>query len=317
MRKILFIRLQNFRGVSLVELMIGLGLTSGLVLMDLQRQKNNQIVTRSQLATESVSGLRNSLRNWLRQGGTIENSFGWRVMAEDAPLNKVRIIAGTPTNFARESNDAVIDTNAITGIRLQGGVNILIQREVDGVRLIGPVDGTGIRSLDNSGWVYIRTMWIQDFQQYSERNTIIDDGGRDRMARLRRGTANLKVLIWRFTNMMENPGLNCVANNNCEREVITLPLDLRTFVNGDAAFGSTPGRGEIFDGTFGLQCGPTNSISTGDAFNCEGNQFFDVTEELCKVPIAAGSNERRPCAEDGSEPMSIGERLGRCCRFVQ
>ena len=295
------------RGVSLVELLVAMGLTSGLVLMDLERQQNTQVNTNRQMASESLVGVETDLRNWLRQEGTIEESFGNGVGAK-----RVLIHTGDPlpTVFDREAD---INGNlAITSIRIieEGSttpIEVLSQGSPQGssVLFLGHGEGGNIRSLDGRGWAYIRTMWIQEFQAYDEpsANTDGDDGSTPE-TELRRGSANLKVLIWKFTNLLENPGYDCITNNNCEREVLTIPLDLRVVKTANSAEGQN-NVDAVVDGTFGLSCRILAvAIKVEDLDDpCNANEFFDITDSENTA--------------DPSDPVSIGKHRGRCCRFVQ
>ena len=73
---------------------------------------------------------------------------------------------------------------------------------------MGPVGGGTVRSLDGGGWAYIRTMWLQDFNPYHGWEEEVEGSGD---TRVRTGSANLKVLVWKYVNIFEKPGLNCVT----------------------------------------------------------------------------------------------------------
>ena len=312
-RGLLMLNLLEFRGISLIELMIGLGLASGLVLMDLERQKNNQVTAQSQEATESIAGLKSDLRSWLRQEGAISASFG----RDGTP---VTILTTPPANPI--DREIIVDTTAITSISIPPppgsppgapSIPMIARQNIDSVPLMGPVaSGGDIRSLDNAGWTYIKTMWIQDFQEYdSSEEDLLGDGPPD--TTLRRGSANLKVLLWKFTNLLDNPGLDCSINKqNCEREVITLPLDLR--IVDSTAEGLT--LNSVYDGTFGLQCRSILNVVVNAAVGCtspdvtrccRSNEFFSQTR---------GVDDKMPDGSAGSDG-SIDAFKGNCCRFVQ
>ena len=329
-------------GISLVELMVGLGLTSGLVLMDLQRQKNAQIVGKSQAATEAISGLNTDIRSWLRQTSTIDASFG-----VDAGDNRKKIAHRTtnpltppPTSSDREKA-APTDEFAVKGIALKGGNPVIEEGMVGGVPLMGPrQDGGegGIRSLDQAGWVYIKTMWVQDFSEYAIIDVDTDNDEADipppptptPRTTLSRGTANLKVLIWKYNNLIDNPGYDCISNYNCEREVLTLPLDLRIVKVRNFEGPLIHNVDQIYDGTFGIQC---HGLNDNDSINnsmknpvgidtqtwCNPNEIFEVVkrftvEDYYDLPNTPNAPDPWPSTLDAN---SIGYMNAHCCRFVQ
>ena len=294
------------RGMNLIELMIALGLTSGLVVMDLERQRGAQVTAQRQLASESQGELESMLKDWLRRENVIANSFG-----RGATPVRVYAADGTPpTIAAREADAALDDAFAIGAIRLAVGADELIsQRSIGGVTLIGmgPASDTSdsdnleaIRrdSIDGNGLVFIRAMWIQDFQPYAEID--VDDGGDVGIlsgsvggtVSRQMGSANLKVLTWKFS---ESSQLNCLTGNNCERQVFTLPLELRLQegIGGDM---------EAHDGNFGIQCEALRTINVETSPNCDDGDFFRL---------------RQWVDTDASAVFSVGRHTGQCCRFVQ
>ena len=295
------------QGLSLVELMIALGLTSGLVILDLERQKNSQVTAKRQLASESRGDVENLLRGWLRQQGTIARSFGNQVDGKKAMTNsdlqQVQVFAAPPDIFQRESavNDGFaivslwveekdISIDPVTGVRTEvtTPVEVLSQGTINGVRLMGPVEDGQVVSLDGArdgtGWVYIRTMWLEDFKEHDTRT---DGAGVDK----RIGSANLRVLIWQFNDLTANPSLDCATNNNCERKVASIPLELN--LNGDS----------VDQGEFGLSCRPlADLIPIDGSARCRGNEFFRVR---------AWEDQR------GGASYSASHQRGDCCRFVQ
>ena len=329
--------LRKFQGISLVELMIGLGLTSGLVLMDLERQKNNRVAVQSQEATEAVSGLKSNLRSWLRQGtqgsdlsaggvattSAIANSFGM------GATNRVNIYETTATTtgaiIRNREVDTAVDSSSdefvITSINLDNAgtpTSMIAQQELPlgvppgtGVKLMGPTtSGGNIRSLDDAGWTYIRSMWVQNFQEYE--NNTVDIDGDSVTETVRRGSANLNVLIWKYNNLIENPGLDCLTNKNCERELLTFPLDLRVEDDGT--------KKQIVDGTFGLQCrqageaGGNGRVRITGSHNCASNEFFAQGEPVDDREWAGAVGGPTVSGSDSSIDAFLNSR---CCRFVQ
>ncbi|MCY4644964.1 MAG: hypothetical protein OXB88_10130 [Bacteriovoracales bacterium] len=297
-------RLQS-SGISLLEIMIGIGLSSGLVIMDLQRQKNVEITSKRKVSQESVSGLRNTLRDWLRQDEAIKNSFGM-----DSPT-RIKIVGSDPTcaTTNRDSTTNIADACAIRRIALPNGEVVLRSGTPSGsnVTLIGPPvgppppQGNLIRSLDQSGWTYIRAMWIENFRR-DEDSLRLQDQSTGSTLELERGSADMKIIIWKFTNRIDNAQLDC--SNNCIKETITLPLNLKRIKSIPQRGTLAPAieAGHIQDGSFGLQCGERD--------------IKEIHEQLCEDPNEFWNTERTINTATGAN-SSVGRLEGRCCRFVQ
>ena len=175
-----------------------------------------------------------------------------------------------------------------------GGEIVLRRGEVEsGVWLIGRPDPAmpgGIRGLDNAGWAYIRAIWVDNYKRY---DTV-------RVAEDNKGMAEFNVLVWTYTNLLERPGLDCATNNNCIREVITLPIDIT--INRD----TPPAGGRFYRGLYGLDCEVVQRFDTTDtSTRCEGDRFFKRIAGIDSDPV------------EGHENVNVISYWGRCCRPVR
>ncbi|MCY4644963.1 MAG: hypothetical protein OXB88_10125 [Bacteriovoracales bacterium] len=337
------LKLESF-GLSILEMMLAMGLTSGFLLMDLKRQKNSQIATNRTLASETAGTQRSIIKKWLRHRETIEKSFGVTdptstdrtqraqlvgynngvtcattnrdsnaVVGNPDPRNPIvadpcaikRIVLSLPGTTPGQNPDnkpCAPNSNNCRNTPSLLDTSVLISGTPSGsnVTLIGPPQGGSIRSLDENGQVYIRTMWVEDFEPYhSFSMEVVDTPNPPRNIEFERGSAEMKISVWKFTNLIDRPGLDCNANNNCTKEILSIPLDLRVVSNNNNH--SKLQIGDIYDGTLGLLCGEVQTknvasdAGTGNAYCEEGEVWRPITE------IRA----------------AVGEVTGRCCRFEQ
>ena len=299
-----FIRQKPFSfvifGMSLLEILIALGLTSGLILLDVKRREKNQISSHRQIAEESIAGLEVSLRSWLRRRNTIEKSF-----------KDTEVVDPVTTISAREGSVAASD-NAITKITLDvgstTGTPVLSQATVNGVTLVGPpLQGstTGeITSIDPAGLVYIRTMWVENFRPSPDKPET--------------GISDLKVLLWKFSEQTDE--LDCATLNNCERQVLTIPITTEVTTvpaAGGATATVTVQRGNSEDtGRLNCRDTPMTAIDGPTGPGCRANEVFVLTNNL--APGAAGCNLSGN--SDPAKPAkqtTVGCQMGQCCRLVQ
>ena len=307
--------LLNSQGVALLKVLFGLVILLGLVLMDLQQKQKNAVSIKRKLAIGSVKELKKSLQNWLGTPGTIKHSFG-HGSTGFSPLKQVVVYQAPTIDPSSEKKKANItgpnsreivsnpttDLYAITGLRLvdnplsPGNLTVLLRQADLGtagnpILLIGPPEGsTGIRSLDKAGWAYIKAMWVENFSRYDPTNLL--DNGRDE------GNADLRVLVWIFTNRDKDPGLNCIGQNNCIREVITLPLDIEIDSNG-----------KITEGSYGLKCDgiielEDDAVNDNTNFTCGLGRVFNIIRREVGDP-------------DGDGTKQITKIIGRCCAIVE
>ena len=173
---------------------------------------------------------------------------------EASPYTSPSFNANNPTNQAIDDNEAI--RHLLIPSQARAGQTHARDRRLKR-NLIGIPDGTNIRGLDGKGgWVYIRSMWIEKFE-YHENGT--RPGETDHWL----GNADLKIVVWKFNNLIDSPGLDCSAQGNCTRHVYTAPLKIRV----DSVDGT------IQEGWFGLDCGPTFEMR-GTFSSCPRNKFF-------------------------------------------
>ena len=67
-------------GISMIEIMVALGLTSGLLMVDAERQRRNIVQAKQLQANEAVAEVLADLQTWLRVEGTIKESFAGKVV---------------------------------------------------------------------------------------------------------------------------------------------------------------------------------------------------------------------------------------------
>lgn len=285
------------RGISLLELLIGMALMAGFLLVGLQRQENNLISRRKQMSRESAENFKNMMQSWLQQSWTMETTL---TNTTAVPL------AAAPTNpldregaVTADDNDPIImgaNANMLERFSLRnpadpGNPTIILNQGVfnpgttNQVRLIGyrdPGPPESIRSIDEFGQVYIRSMWVQDFVASGE---LTKDTGGDAdnttTSDLSKGSANLKIIIWKYTGETDTSELNCLRYFNCEREVITFPVSL-TLVTAsrEGLTPNTPPPDPLEAGEPLITCDPETVIISGQDHACETNEFFTIMRAL-------------------------------------
>lgn len=341
------------RGFVLLKVIAAAALTAGLVMVDLQRQKKTSVAIKRRRSIQAVEDFKKSIQHHMGYSESISYSFGEEaatVLGRITARNRVQIYQTTaflPGNRIEENQRATIanreavgalnDEYAITGIvqyesntsvpstlvlrndeyAITGIVNyesntsvsstlVLQQADVDGVRLIGIPNGSGgITSLDNPGWAYIRAMWVENFVRYDIRNDDV-------------GNAELKILVWTFGNRLDSPSLDCLAANNCTKEVITLPIDITV----------DPNTALIVDGSYGLVCGDVLypgrrertltiqellSVACWDQYASEepGTYIDDATFSPC---ISNQFFKKLEVEDFNPGPGADIRYTGRCCR---
>ena len=321
-------------GISMIEIMVALGLTSGLLMVDAERQRSNIVNAKQLQANEAVAEVLTNLQTWLRVEGTIKASFAGKIASITAlsPATQENVSSGT---------------SALEKVEV-GGVERLKQAGIDSINFIGRPDGSSIQALDGrNGWAYIKAMWIDNFNKYSEMN--VDETTTTTTAATtttpattttttpatattaattttttttaatattaatttittttiivaEKGTANLNVRTWIFTNRLKDSSLNCTVNNNCLKQTHILPLEIRVKKSNK----------EIIDGAYGVSCRIAETIEladrtsvlgeipTGKPPNCEDNEFFNITLAI-KHPTF----------------LTVTGHKGQCCKLVQ
>ena len=222
----------------------------------------------------------------------------------------VSITPGTPdpfviTNLVQVNNGDGVLTVADDPDPRSGPNRVLLrQGTVEGMSFIGePIGTNSVSSLDDAGWVYIRSIWVDNWEPYNtaipldvksrEVLNIVRDGGNQV-----RGKANLAVLVWVFNNLLDNPGLNCRTQNNCTRYVMRLPIDI--WVDST--------NGNIVDGTYGLDCEETirqiavSSIARPPTC-VNGDEIF---KKIGGINVGPSSDD-----------ASIQHYIGHCCGPVR
>ena len=214
-------------GISMIEIMVALGLTSGLLLVDAERQRSNIVQAKQLQANEAVAEMLADLQTWLRVKGTIKASFENKVALTNAP---------DPTTQETKNDDSVLKKVEVLGVEK------LKQAKIDTIDFIGRPDGpSNVQALDGrNGWAYIKAMWIDNFKEHSE----ITEG----TVTTKKGTADLNVRTWVFTNRLKDSSLDCTTNSNCIKQTHTLPLEIR--VNNAQ---------QITDGAYGVFCRPARN----------------------------------------------------------
>ena len=258
---------------------------------------------------------------WLRHPGTVDYSFGnlsttaVSGQTPGAQASIYEIDPGTGQIDTDKEFDRIANPDGPTGADYQisnlvhfvrgppARISRLLDQgtAIDGVSLIGPPAPNypgGIRSLDGAGWVYIRRMWLENFQ--------LDDPGTPELTEPNRtrdettGSADLQVVIWQFTNRIDKPSLDCVTESNCVRKLLTFPL--RLTLTADLS-------GVVDTGSYGIQC--------------------DIIQRFIANPapapgcnIARGEFFRRiyywDNLKDDDDDMTNGNivQKGQCCRYL-
>ena len=297
-----------------MKVMVAFIVVSIVVLMDLQRQKQNLIASRNRQAKQAVIEFAASLQSWLGTPNTISFSFGEESATGLTGVpNRVQVILYQDTNPT--DLDSIQNDTADVAVRSSGspttppddysirhlvltdgtsGIIVLQRGSVEGVALMGPpplVAGADIRSLDSAGWVYIRDMWIDNYQGFTRNLDGTLPSGDSRW-----GRATLRVLIWRFTNLIDRT-LDCTTQNNCLHKVISIPLDIR--VSQDLVTRQI----RIEQGSYGLDCGNIVEAKVNDA-----SSFPDCSD--------TGSSFQKFVEEDTDSDGHADTFWGRCCRPV-
>ena len=214
--------------------MVALGLTSGLLLVDAERQRSNMVNAKQLQTTNAVAKVIANLQTWLGTEGVIKASFEGEIVSttaldpdivESANANIDPAAAAVvraeeaevaATTTLEKENAALAVTAAKAALAateaaaqrslrkvvvggaggVADGVVRLKQEKIGEINFIGKPDGPGkIQALDgHNGWAYIKAMWIDNFQPS---NTVqIDIGGTTIAAS--EGAANLNVRTWVF-----------------------------------------------------------------------------------------------------------------------
>ena len=313
------------RGVALLKSLFGILILSGMVLVDLKRQNNNMAQIHRKQASESIKKFREELKSWLTRPNTIYYSFGMApinpryvttiYMADDGTANINRIKAPILGASGRENESTLNDSYSINNIFQVDSpfpnvsLTPLLSRQMiestpgKNVSFIAKPGGQGLNSQNS---VYIRAMWIENFQSYNPiRKKTFEKINVRFLDDISKGVADFKVLIWMFTNRKRDPNLDCAVQNNCIRKLLTLPIDIALINKGGALF-HTPNlppdsnyvsdKGKILEGFFGLKCEVVSDPTYGlDPNPCRGkNKIFNIT--------------KRTIASD-----EIDELKGRCC----
>lgn len=296
-------------GISLMEIMVAIGLTSGLLLVDMQRQENNQIANQRQTLLEDASQVPVMIRTWLRNSNAITYSFGEEATKGQNNLfnpsgkenmAQKRAFTTTPALSTRLTNEATARTDeyairylGLPNEALNGGQLKLRPGTIGGVDtglLIGPPNaannGINTNGLGGSGRIYIRAMWIEGLSIYFTDSSLSPPESR--------GTANMKIVVWRLATRPTGT-VSRTCGQGCDQSVYSIPLDL-TVISAD---------NKIIEGSFGLRCGATKDVGIGGTY-CSKGQFFDILDEK-----TSGS----PTDPTNPDLQSITGYMGRCCSF--
>ena len=267
------------RGISMIEIMVALGLTSGLLMVDAERQRSNIVKTRQLQANEAIAEVLADLQTWLRVKGTIKASFQGKVALTTAGVPETQ-------ETINNANDSVLKKVEVLGVEK------LKQAKIGNINFIGRPDGPDdVQALDGrNGWAYIKTMWIGNFNRHSE----ITEGS----ITTEKGTADLNVRTWVFTNRLQDSSLDCTANDNCIKQTHTLPLEIRVNSSDNT----------IVDGDYGVFCrsardkaSPSSKvILVGESPNCGAKEFFNITK-----------------ANKHATYNTVISHEGQCCQLVQ
>ena len=148
--------------------------------------------------------------------------------------------------------------------------------------LIGPPnsDNSDISSsgMDGTGRVYIRAMWVENFSSYFSGYDLKLDPNVTTTTNpdplppdnWKRGTANLKAVVWRLTSRPTS-SLSLTCGNGCAQSTFDISLDIKVDSNN-----------KIIDGSFGLKCGGVFNVAaeaTGDSCPAP-HEFFDILEAV-------------------------------------
>ena len=324
------IQLLTTRGINLLEIMVGLSLTAGLLLIDLQRQENNMITTKKQMTKESIGSFKNTLQSWLQQNWTMESTLR---------INRATVIRAENPD-AQPTNNNMIESLVVNNP--DGGPDEIVLRqgtlpegtpggtpgtEID---LIGYRDDSrpgGIRSIDHgSGWAYIQSMWVENFAVSNqwESNT---NGDATTTTTYQAGSANLKIRIWKYTNLIEKPGLNCELNNNCETQTLTMPIPL-TLISASAEPGvdtntpppepvDTPGapKGRAPKITCTAQIMVPSPLSHHSSSSyCLAPKFFSVISEVTYNNANGACQNLFAPLDPYFDPTTASCLNGKCCQ---
>ena len=301
----------------MVEVMVAVGLTSVLLLTDMQRHDNNQQALQRHSSLESAENIPSTIRTWLRNPNVIEYSLGLKssqALSGTATYSRKKVYTSAQ-DVASWLSSTTTASHSIQHLRIPNGssppngdtLKLRPGTTTTNTRLIGPPNGDNSdissNGMDGKGKVYIRAMWIENFSPYFSGydNSLVtpppNPPPSNPSPNWKRGTANLKIVVWRLTS---SPSANAPATcaDGCRQSVYDTPLDLRVTLNNAIPSNNN----QIIDGSFGLRCGEASYTSVIDPPNCAPNEFFDITES-------------QNAKTDGT--VSIGSHLGRCCRFIQ
>ena len=272
-------------GVSLVEIMVAMGLTSVLLLTDMQRHDNNQKATLKRSLLESASDIPTKVRAWLRNPNVISYSFGSKgnvALAGGATFHGKRpipLLQASPVGY-RQVPEPMSTPYNILGFLTRNSLEAPSSSDLEDQTnnmLIGPPnsDNSDISSsgMDGTGRVYIRAMWVESFNSYftgydvnqAPTPTATATPGTPPPDNWKRGTASLKAVVWRFTSRPTSPSLTC--GDGCTQSTFDIPLDIR--VGND---------NKIIDGSFGLKCGEKFDVNVITDACSSPNEFFDMLE---------------------------------------
>ena len=320
-RKLKNQKCSHSRGSAMLRVMLSVGIVSMMALFDAERHKNNLVGLQRKLASRSMSSFKSSLSNWLQSDGSIAHSFG-----NDVPIasgrsqvqvyrwpNALPALLPPPAgeqgdrytspsfNNPETRQTAATDTDSIRHIVIPPTPPIPAQvklRPGTGGKsdLLGIPNGANIKGLDGqSGWVYIRSMWIENFD-YHKTVLLQDKNDPTQTEEYWSGNADLKIVIWKFNNRIDSPGLDCDTENNCTRHVYTAKLEIQI----------DPDNGRIQQGWFGLDCRrvETRTITTGATLSnrrCEDSRFFNKIRGINTSGLPG-------------DLAVVGEYEGRCCK---
>lgn len=322
----------SIKGVTLLELLIAMVIMAGLLLVDIQIQKNNSIALKKQQTDSSIVNLKDSLISLLRQHWTLETSMiasNNAALLATAPsianiLNREAVSIVDPGLLTPDPN--MISTIATRNVSDPSNPRIFLHQETitengTDIHLIGyndPNYPNNLKSIDNgAGWVYIRSMWIQDFvpiEMFPAINTNSDSANSTDFAR---GAVSLKIIIWKYTNLIDRPRLNCLAENNCERVILTIPATV-TLVTATTEPGVTrrtafenPSTINPTDDGSGTTCSSrTLTITNTERFGCRENEYY-MLEEFVQAGDTSTKESTLSCLG-----ATRGCWVGRCCQYL-
>ena len=122
-------------GISMIEVMVAMGLTSGLLLVDAERQRSNMVNAKQLQTTNAVTNVITNLQTWLGTEGVIKASFEGEIVstaALDPELqeNTSAHIASATAAVDKAIEDAVAATTALEKAKQEAAAGSATAAEV-------------------------------------------------------------------------------------------------------------------------------------------------------------------------------------------